>query len=507
MTLSSVTAMSQPCRMLVRKLLTFVVVACRTIVPHAVRHGIAANQNVHQERPQPQAQFFRFGVQMPFNIHSSSSSSQHNAQHMPLGAASGVLQAAQSLGSFGAPTGNLQNAISGRTTAGTDRLYSATGTTGVSTSVSGGQSAPPSTYGLQQPNPIASTASTDTIMNQSQQYETPRRTRHPDELHLTAGTTNIASQRGPLSPRDYTPAGPRISLEQATPDTSQYQSAAQLPGSLQPGRPAPMSANTAPTVPTVPQTMNQEHYTTPSRSSTLGLSHNYTRSSPAAGFDGQGYAPFTAATPGNADQGNFASPTSQKYTPQNSQRTVSNTPLGLADIRPRADSGLSDGLPGANPYSYDGANAVPTNSNYLAPWAIYAFDWCKWPAQNHDAGKVALGSYLEDGHNFVSSSSSYHIIFRAANYFFLPLDTNSRFADHTNTRGILHSRRSQIRVGFCQDCRSNTLVSSHTPFMGTTIFSETIYRSTCYFWGSSQTVVSTFRNTNDHSWKFHYSII
>jgi WD repeat-containing protein 68 len=60
-------------------------------------------------------------------------------------------------------------------------------------------------------------------------------------------------------------------------------------------------------------------------------------------------------------------------------------------------------LPGANPYSYDGANAVPTNSNYLAPWAIYAFDWCKWPAQNHDAGKVAVGSYLEDGHNFVGS--------------------------------------------------------------------------------------------------------
>jgi WD repeat-containing protein 68 len=131
----------------------------------------------------------------------------------------------------------------------------------------------------------------------------------------------------------------------------------------------------------------------------MGLSHNYTRSSPA-GFDGQGYASFGATTPGASDQ--YTSPTNQKYTPQNAQRTVSNTPLGLADIRPRADSGLSDNIPGANPYSYDGANAVPTNSNYLAPWAIYAFDWCKWPAQNHDAGKVAVGSYLEDGHNFVS---------------------------------------------------------------------------------------------------------
>jgi WD repeat-containing protein 68 len=354
---------------------------------------------------------------MPFNIHSSSSSSQYNAQHLPLGAASSVIQAAQNLGSFGAPTGNLQNAISGRTTAGNDRLYSAGGTTGMPSSTSGGQSAPLSTYDLQQPNSVVSAPSTSNIMNQSQ-YETPRRTRHTDELHLTAGgATSIASQRGPLPPRDYAPAGPRISLEQATPDTSQYQSTGQLPGSLQPGRPAPMSTNTAPTVPTVPQTMSQEQYTTPSRSSTLGLSHNYTRSSPAAGFDGQGYAPFTATTPGNADQGNFTSPTSQKYTPQNTQRTVSNTPLGLADIRPRADSGLSDGLPGANPYSYDGANAMPTNSNYLAPWAIYAFDWCKWPAQSHDAGKVALGSYLEDGHNFVSRSASDREILRIANQF------------------------------------------------------------------------------------------
>ena len=91
-----------------------------------------------------------------------------------------------------------------------------------------------------------------------------------------------------------------------------------------------------------------------------------------------------------------------KYVP-GQQRNVSNTPLGLADIRPRADSNLAEGLPGANPYSYDGATSQPTNSNYLAPWAIYAFDWCKWPAHNSDAGKVAVGSYLEDGHNFVSS--------------------------------------------------------------------------------------------------------
>lgn len=74
-----------------------------------------------------------------------------------------------------------------------------------------------------------------------------------------------------------------------------------------------------------------------------------------------------------------------------------NTPLGLADIRPRADSSLSDGFPGG----YDQSSSQPGTSNYLAPWALYAFDWCKWPSTGNSTGKLAIGSYLEDGHNFV----------------------------------------------------------------------------------------------------------
>jgi WD repeat-containing protein 68 len=50
---------------------------------------------------------------------------------------------------------------------------------------------------------------------------------------------------------------------------------------------------------------------------------------------------------------------------------------------------------------YELANPQPSTSNYLAPWALYAFDWCKWTPQGKGAGKVAIGSYLEDGHNFV----------------------------------------------------------------------------------------------------------
>ncbi|KAH8594735.1 WD40-repeat-containing domain protein [Bisporella sp. PMI_857] len=341
---------------------------------------------------------------MPLNLHSSSSQQQHNAQQQSLGAVSGILQATQSLGSFGAPTGNLNNAISGRTPAGSDRLYTSREVSSSSTSAV--QTAAPLSHGSQH-SIVSASIPSNSAMNNMPQFETPRRnTRHPDELHLPPGTGNLA-QRSPISPREYPSAGPHIKLEQATPEGSHYHTGGQLPGSLQPGRPSAMSANTAPVVPTAAQSLPQEPYTTPSRSSALGLSHNYTRSSPAAGFDGQGYPSYSATTPGGTDQGQFSSPTNQKYTP--AQRTVSNTPLGLADIRPRADSNISDNIPGANPYSYDGLNATPTNSNYLAPWAIYAFDWCKWPAQSHDAGKLAVGSYLEDGHNFIQIIDS-HII-------------------------------------------------------------------------------------------------
>ncbi|KAI4107006.1 MAG: hypothetical protein L6R37_001899 [Teloschistes peruensis] len=59
----------------------------------------------------------------------------------------------------------------------------------------------------------------------------------------------------------------------------------------------------------------------------------------------------------------------------------------------------------ANPYSADANSSFSTNSNYMAPWPVYAFDWCKWPVQSQNsgdaAGKMAIGSFVEDGHNFI----------------------------------------------------------------------------------------------------------
>jgi WD repeat-containing protein 68 len=340
---------------------------------------------------------------MPFHpfLSSNSSRSQDAQQHPSLGAVAGIVKAAQPLGSIGAPTGNLHQALLNTTNTTTDRfLYPTSGNVAPqqsAISVPNSQSWP--SHGSPPQDPDFTLPSSGSV-NQLQQFETSRRTRpEEDQPFQSVGANVMASQRGALSPRDYTPVGPRIGIEQATPESSQYHSGGQVPGSLQAGRPGPISSNSATSIPTTSHNMPQDQYTTPSRSSGMGASHNYTRSSPA-GFEGQSYGGgYGATTPGGND---FTSPTSSKYTPQNSQRTVSNAPLGLADIRPRADSSL-DSPSGANPYSYDGANAVPTNSNYLAPWAIYAFDWCKWPAQGRDAGKLAVGSYLEDGHNFVSS--------------------------------------------------------------------------------------------------------
>lgn len=78
----------------------------------------------------------------------------------------------------------------------------------------------------------------------------------------------------------------------------------------------------------------------------------------------------------------------------------SHSPLNLTDIRSRAISDANDGAVGTNVlFSYSEA---PTNSNYLAPFPTYAYDWCKWPLMGgNSAGKMAVGSYLEDPHNFI----------------------------------------------------------------------------------------------------------
>ncbi|KAK4241172.1 WD40-repeat-containing domain protein [Achaetomium macrosporum] len=251
-------------------------------------------------------------------------------------------------------------------------------------------------------------------MNQPQQYQPPRRTgtfsSQHDELHMPPSMAHHSQQ---MSPRDYSTVGaPHIKLEQVSPNVPSlpsYQSGGNVPNVLQPGgmsaRPPAVSSHTTPTVPGMQQQQPEYHshqHQGSGKPNSLSISHSYSRSSPSTPYEGGGssYVPYTATTPGGTGNSSpFMSPTDTKYNPSNTQRNVSNTPLGLADIRPRADSSLSDGLPGTP--GYEVADIRSRTSNYMAPWALYAFDWCKWAPQGNSAGKLAIGSYLEDGHNYI----------------------------------------------------------------------------------------------------------
>lgn len=205
-------------------------------------------------------------------------------------------------------------------------------------------------------------------------------------------------------------ASPHLNPQQTTSQGTLYgvpPPSNSVPGSLQPGlvgRPAPpQAAYTAPTtVPQIPHINTNAHqYTLPTRSNTMhNASHSYSRSSPA-GLE-QKYIPFN----NNPESQKYPQTPQQQppkfYAPQTPTGASSNSPLALDQIRPRANSNLGgDDMSGATLFG-DSMEKAPTNSNYLSPWAVFAFDWCKYPVPHgNSAGKIAVGSYLEDPHNYV----------------------------------------------------------------------------------------------------------
>jgi WD repeat-containing protein 68 len=341
----------------------------------------------------------------------------HHHQNTANNPAAGIYQAAAALGSIGAPMGNLRVATAGQTSAGTDAFQpSGSLQSPVEQAYSsGGHTAPPAAQSS---------------------FDAPRRaptlSRAPDsELHIATASASAPApsqqqQQQQQQQNMYNPpdnyAAPNIQLQQATPGNTQYGAPTQpIPNALQPAagvgqqRPVPSSAYTAPAmVPSQAQIpSNAQQYTLPTRSNTIHQSqpsphssHTYSRSSPAGMGPDQKYIPFSN-TP---EQPKYAPNTpAQKYYPSTPSGATSHSPLGLADIRPRANSSMDQepGMGHGNAMMTE-HNKVPSNSNYLAPWSIYAYDWCKWnvPGGN-SAGKMAVGSYLEDNHNFVSHIAHY----------------------------------------------------------------------------------------------------
>jgi WD repeat-containing protein 68 len=44
---------------------------------------------------------------------------------------------------------------------------------------------------------------------------------------------------------------------------------------------------------------------------------------------------------------------------------------------------------------------------WMSPYSLYALDWCKWPTSN-GYGRIAIGSYAEDSHNYVSTAEAFY---------------------------------------------------------------------------------------------------
>jgi len=270
---------------------------------------------------------------------------------------------------------------------------------------------PPSTFGSQG--------------HQQQQQHHQQPARHPQGsnnpfLNLPASLSHSNSSTA------HQQSSQRTSMY--NPNISSSGSGGGLPGSLQPGGSAPpgmaqsgppsgssgrptMQQQQSYTTPAVPHiNTNAQQYTLPTRSNTLSqsasahaASHSYSRSSPA-GLTEQKYVPFSAG----GSQPGIPESSTPKYTQTPNQKQSHyyapqtpiagsgiHSPLVLDHIRPRANSAMNDET---NVYG----DLQATNSNYVAPWAVFAFDWCKYPVMGgNSAGKMAIGSYLEDPHNFV----------------------------------------------------------------------------------------------------------
>ncbi|RMZ79214.1 hypothetical protein DV738_g3524, partial [Chaetothyriales sp. CBS 135597] len=200
------------------------------------------------------------------------------------------------------------------------------------------------------------------------------------------------------APPSYAP-----NLAPSTPHQGAAAQGNSLPGTLQPGLTPqrPPGHQTLPQISTQLHPLHQPHQPQSSLSarSALSSAHTYSRSSPGNMMDTpHKYKPFSD-TP---ELAKYTSASSSNYMPQTPQGPSSYSPLGLADIRPRAETGLSDVPFSPSTAAEPERVQLASTSSTIAPWPIYAVDWCKWrPRKAGSAGKIALGSYLEDNHNYI----------------------------------------------------------------------------------------------------------
>lgn len=232
-------------------------------------------------------------------------------------------------------------------------------------------------------DPASAPTSASASNNDPSPFGTPRRA----HTHRVSEELRVPSNAPPLQYAASNAASPAFNA---------------LPGALQPAggvsRPPPATSSTAPMQQQQPPLQNNaSHYSQAQPPSRTGTMHSHSRSSPSGLEGSQRYIPFSqtpSQTPTTSNP--------KAYNISNAQTPSagpSHSPLNLTDIRSRAISDANEGPQGTAFFSYSDS---PTNSNYLAPFPTYAYDWCKWPVMGGSgAGKMAVGSYLEDPHNFI----------------------------------------------------------------------------------------------------------
>ncbi|KAK2738446.1 hypothetical protein FQN57_007037 [Myotisia sp. PD_48] len=241
-------------------------------------------------------------------------------------------------------------------------------------------------------------------------FDGPRRAptypRQPEELHIPPAANTIPPNdphqfppskdygSNPFPPsKDYSNPShpPSLSIQQSAPPqfSGNPPQNNTLPGALQPGHGSRQGH-----LPTLSSSQLSLPMS-PTKQGSVSQLQGYTQSSPTGMDQQQRYKALGSTSEGSK----FSLQPSAGFLSKTPQ-TTTYSPLGLADIRPLADIGkMEEGSPTLN----NGEAQLPANSSYYSPWSLYALDWCKWPVPPNSgaAGKIAVGSYLEDTHNYI----------------------------------------------------------------------------------------------------------
>ncbi|CUS08254.1 unnamed protein product, partial [Tuber aestivum] len=364
---------------------------------HGLQHHSRSHSNIHTpETPGAgstliQAAQALTGIGQP-SAASTISQQQQQQQHLqqPSGGGGGGLRVQTSQNNLAANSGpgsGVTSIYSGSTASG--GALSGTSAAGLGFS----NREPPSSSLDQQKKPT----------NLSFQLPSPTQGGNPGDLYTSPQDLHYPPR--PSDPIQAQQLSSSTPSSQHQPQQQQYQAyhSPQPPSSTS-SRPQPHTTATAlGSVPRINDPLQQQQSTMHRTSTTnASLSHsskyspqlntsssstsNRDNSVVSAGGDpGRKYTHPGALTP--------TYPSSTQHSSSHSHSAAAHLGMGL--------SGFTS--PAASTREREETSAVGAvgNGKWMSPWSLYALDWCKWQPTNGGYGRVAIGSYAEDSHNYI----------------------------------------------------------------------------------------------------------